>query len=676
MEHEIVLLDEATIGKIAAGEVVERPLAVIKELIENSLDAKSKQIIIEIRDGGKTYIRVTDDGIGIPSDQLDKVFLRHSTSKLRKIEDLETLYTCGFRGEALSSVAAVSKTTLITRTGSQEYASKRIIEGGKRILSEVSGSQEGTTLIVENLFFNVPAREKFMKSPQAEAMAINQLVTRYAVGHPEIKFKLINNYKVMLSTIGDGRLEHAIRTVYGKDVSDKMFFVEEYQETEDPRDVIKLYGYFSKTSLYQANRRMQTLLVNGRYVEDFSISRTVENAYKALIPIGKFPAFVFFVEVHPSRVDFNIHPNKLNIKYDSALNLEDRIYRLVRNSLLSKSSNLIPEGEFFTQKMSAVESKEKIRPFVDIESTTKRVEYEPTNPISSFLKKMETGEVLHSSPKVEDERTFYRPETQQESSEIEKYKQAEKDEKIRQMSFTEKEASTPLEPLSKKGIDTVLEEETLYLQEERTSEDEGAVDKDEGILDYESLHYVGQVFSTYLIMTREEKMYLVDQHAAHERVLFERYLDMVEKDKVSSQQLLEHIHLHLDWEDSQVVLDNSELIRKLGFDISSFGERVFAIRGVPVMFNRNQTEHFFSEVIELFREGRGITEHEEFLHRVATKACRAAIKANDRMTDPEAAALMKSLNSCNNKYTCPHGRPIFIEVKKYDLEKMFKRINA
>lgn len=676
MEHEIVLLDEATIGKIAAGEVVERPLAVIKELIENSLDAKSKQIIIEIRDGGKTYIRVTDDGIGIPSDQLDKVFLRHSTSKLRKIEDLETLYTCGFRGEALSSVAAVSKTTLITRTGSQEYASKRIIEGGKRILSEVSGSQAGTTLIVENLFFNVPAREKFMKSPQAEAMAINQLVTRYAVGHPEIKFKLINNYKVMLSTIGDGRLEHAIRTVYGKDVSDKMFFVEEYQETEDPRDVIKLYGYFSKTSLYQANRRMQTLLVNGRYVEDFSISRTVENAYKALIPIGKFPAFVFFVEVHPSRVDFNIHPNKLNIKYDSALNLEDRIYRLVRNSLLSKSSNLIPEGEFFTQKMSAVESKEKIRPFVDIESTTKRVEYEPTNPISSFLKKMETGEVLHSSPKVEDERTFYRPETQQESSEIEKYKQAEKDEKIRQMSFTEKAASTPLEPLSKKGIDTVLEEETLYLQEERTSEDEGAVDKDEGILDYESLHYVGQVFSTYLIMTREEKMYLVDQHAAHERVLFERYLDMVEKDKVSSQQLLEHIHLHLDWEDSQVVLDNSELIRKLGFDISSFGERVFAIRGVPVMFNRNQTEHFFSEVIELFREGRGITEHEEFLHRVATKACRAAIKANDRMTDPEAAALMKSLNSCNNKYTCPHGRPIFIEVKKYDLEKMFKRINA
>ncbi|MFC4804272.1 DNA mismatch repair endonuclease MutL [Filifactor villosus] len=676
MEHEIVLLDEATIGKIAAGEVVERPLAVIKELIENSLDAKSKQIIIEIRDGGKTYIRVTDDGIGIPSDQLDKVFLRHSTSKLRKIEDLETLYTCGFRGEALSSVAAVSKTTLITRTGSQEYASKRIIEGGKRILSEVSGSQAGTTLIVENLFFNVPAREKFMKSPQAEAMAINQLVTRYAVGHPEIKFKLINNYKVMLSTIGDGRLEHAIRTVYGKDVSDKMFFVEEYQETEDPRDVIKLYGYFSKTSLYQANRRMQTLLVNGRYVEDFSISRTVENAYKALIPIGKFPAFVFFVEVHPSRVDFNIHPNKLNIKYDSALNLEDRIYRLVRNSLLSKSSNLIPEGEFFTQKMSAVESKEKIRPFVDIESTTKRVEYEPTNPISSFLKKMETGEVLHSSPKVEDERTFYRPETQQESSEIEKYKQAEKDEKIRQMSFTEKAASTPLEPLSKKGIDTVLEEETLYLQEERTSEDEGAVDKDEGILDYESLHYVGQVFSTYLIMTREEKMYLVDQHAAHERVLFERYLDMVEKDKVSSQQLLEHIHLHLDWEDSQIVLDNSELIRKLGFDISSFGERVFAIRGVPVMFNRNQTEHFFSEVIELFREGRGITEHEEFLHRVATKACRAAIKANDRMTDPEAAALMKSLNSCNNKYTCPHGRPIFIEVKKYDLEKMFKRINA
>ncbi|MDO4793964.1 MAG: DNA mismatch repair endonuclease MutL [Filifactor alocis] len=676
MEHEIVLLDEATIGKIAAGEVVERPLSVIKELIENSLDANSKQITVEIRDGGKKYIRVTDDGIGIPSDQLDKVFLRHSTSKLRKIEDLETLYTCGFRGEALSSVAAVSKTTLITRTNSQEYASKRIVEGGRLISSEMSGSQVGTTLIVENLFFNVPAREKFMKSPQAEAMAINQLVTRYAIGRPEIKFKFINNYKVMLSTIGDGRLEHAIRTVYGKDVSDKMFFAEECQESEDPREEIRLYGYFSKTSLYQANRRMQTLLVNGRYVEDFSISRTVENAYKALIPIGKFPAFVFFVEVHPSRVDFNIHPNKLNIKYDSALNLEDKIYRLVRNSLLSKSSNMIPGGEFFTEKKSDVGSQEKMRPFVDIESTTKRIEYEPTNPISSFLKKMETGEALHPSPGVEDERSFYLPETERESSETERYKQEEKDEKIMQMSFVEKVESLSLEPVSKEGIGTVLEEETPYLEEERTSEDEGALDKDEGILDYERLHYVGQVFSTYLIMTKEEKMYLVDQHAAHERVLFERYLDMVEKDKVSSQQLLEHIHLRLDWEDSQIVLDNIELIRKLGFDISSFGERVFAVRGVPVMFNRNQTEHFFNEVIELLREGSGITEHEEFLHRVATKACRAAIKANDRMTDPEAAALMKSLNSCNNKYTCPHGRPIFIEVRKYDLEKMFKRINA
>lgn len=676
MEHEIILLDEATIGKIAAGEVVERPLAVIKELIENSLDAKSKQIIIEIRDGGKTYIRVTDDGMGIPSDQLDKVFLRHSTSKLRKIEDLETLYTCGFRGEALSSVAAVSKTTLITRTGSQEYASKRIIEGGKRILSEMSGAQAGTTLVVENLFFNVPAREKFMKSSQAEAMAVNQLVIRYAVGHPEIKFKFISNYKVMLSTIGDGRLEHAIRTVYGKSISDKMFFVEEHRETEEPRDEVKLYGYFSKTSLYQANRRMQTLFVNGRYVEDFSISRTVENAYKALIPIGKFPAFIFFVEVHPSRVDFNIHPNKLNIKYDSTLNLEDKIYRLVRDSLLSKSSHMIPEGEFFTEKKPVVGTNEKVRPFVDIESATKRIGYEPTNPISSFLKKMETGEAVASFPKGKDEGVFCEQNIGEKPLEIQKNRQEEQVERITQMSFVEQSESFSLETVPKDDVGAVLEEETVYLEEKRGREDRGFADNEEEILDYESLHYVGQVFSTYLIMSKEEKMYLVDQHAAHERVLFERYLDMVEKDKVSSQQLLDHIHLRLDWEDSQIVLDHVELIKQLGFDVSSFGERVFVVRGVPVMFNRNQTEQFFSEVIELLREGRGITEHEEFLHRVATKACRAAIKANDRMTDPEAAALMKSLNSCRNKYTCPHGRPIFIEVRKYDLEKMFKRINA
>lgn len=666
MNHEIILLDESTIGKIAAGEVVERPLSVIKELIENAIDASAKQIVIEIRDGGKSYIRVTDDGIGIPETELDKVFLRHSTSKLRTIEDLYNLSTCGFRGEALSSISAVSKTTLITRTGFEESGNKRVVEGGKLILQEAIGCPVGTTLISEHLFFNVPAREKFMKSTQAESMAINQLICRYSMGRPEIKFKLISNYKVLLSTIGDGKLKNAIRTVYGKEHSEKMFFVENDSEKEVNDEELKVRGYCSKTSLYQANRRMQTLFFNGRYVEDFAISRAIEDAYKGLIPIGKFPAFVLFVETEPSRVDFNVHPNKLNIKYDPELKIEDKIYHLVRNSLLAKSTNMIPQISLNGEK-KAPETK-KVE--VDFSFADKMVDYEPTNPVSKHLREIEESslgkECSDSSPvglslKNDDVRF--------ETEEVEIPSYPQKEERFEQVSFIE----------TKKEEFAISEPESFYigdpssLEREETEENEK---ENSDVLNYEELKYIGQVFSTYMIMTLGEKMYLIDQHAAHERVLFERYLEMVEKENISSQQLLEHIHVRLDWEDSKLMESSLDLIEKLGFDIGSFGERTFVIRGVPVMFNRNQTEDFLQEVLELIRNNRNIEHHEGFIHSVATKACRAAIKANDRMTDPEALALMKQLNQCKNKYTCPHGRPIFIEVKKYDLEKMFKRINA
>lgn len=677
MGQEIFILDEFTIGKIAAGEVVERPSSVIKELVENSIDANAKNIVIEIKDGGKQYIRVSDDGVGIPHAELSKVFLRHSTSKIQKIEDLENLQTCGFRGEALSSICAVSKTTLMTKTSDEEWGSRVFVEGGKYISTEKIGLSQGTTLVIEDLFFNVPARKKFMKSSPAEAMAINQIVCRLAMGNPSIRFKLISNNKVIVSTVGDGTLENAIRSIYGKNAIEQMFYTKRNFEQE-----VTLYGYLSKTSMYQTNRRMQNFFFNRRYVEDISVARAMEDAYKGTIPIGKFPSCVLFIDLNPAQIDFNVHPNKLNVKYDSELRLEDKVYAFVRDALFQKSNHLIPKGSFVREEKTveppvkvqvpisvteekesgesqevavfSFEKKDATIPFEKIlfpnESDTKefeskvfdkKISYEK---VSDVRKKLSVEENRMMADEVQESENGYR--------EVERFR-----EKNRAKEFTVAERGKEIsEPVVQN-----------FLQTEK---------KEEDILNYEQLHYVGRVFSTYLIMTKEERMYLIDQHAAHERVLFERYMVLLHKDELSSQQLLNPILLELSYEDATLVEMYRDEIQKLGFDFDFLGEKVIVIRGVPVFFQETQGEQFMYEIIELLQENKNLENYEEFIDKVATKACRAAIKANDRIVDTEVEALLKDLNQCDNKYTCPHGRPVFIEVKKYDLEKMFKRVNA
>ena len=677
MGQEIFILDEFTIGKIAAGEVVERPSSVIKELVENSIDANAKNIVIEIKDGGKQYIRVSDDGVGIPHAELSKVFLRHSTSKIQKIEDLENLQTCGFRGEALSSICAVSKTTLMTKTSDEEWGSRVFVEGGKYISTEKIGLSQGTTLVIEDLFFNVPARKKFMKSSPAEAMAINQIVCRLAMGNPSIRFKLISNNKVIVSTVGDGTLENAIRSIYGKNAIEQMFYAKRNFEQE-----VTLYGYLSKTSMYQTNRRMQNFFFNRRYVEDISVARAMEDAYKGTIPIGKFPSCVLFIDLNPAQIDFNVHPNKLNVKYDSELRLEDKVYAFVRDALFQKSNHLIPKGSFVREEKTVeppvkvqvpisvteekesgesqeiavfcFEKKDATTPFEKIlfpnESDTKEFESKvfdkkiSDEKVSDVRKKLSVEENRMMANEVQESENGYR--------EVECYR-----EKNRAKEFTVAERGKEIsEPVVQN-----------FLQTEK---------KEEDILNYEQLHYVGRVFSTYLIMTKEERMYLIDQHAAHERVLFERYMVLLHKDELSSQQLLNPILLELSYEDATLVEMYRDEIQKLGFDFDFLGEKVIVIRGVPVFFQETQGEQFMYEIIELLQENKNLENYEEFIDKVATKACRAAIKANDRIVDTEVEALLKDLNQCDNKYTCPHGRPVFIEVKKYDLEKMFKRVNA
>lgn len=661
MGQEIFILDEFTIGKIAAGEVVERPSSVIKELVENSIDAKAKNIVIEIKDGGKQYIRVSDDGIGIPYKQLDKVFLRHSTSKIQKIEDLESLQTCGFRGEALSSICAVSKTTLMTKTSEEEWGSRVFVEGGKYVSTEKIGLSQGTTLVIEDLFFNVPARKKFMKSSPAEAMAINQIVCRLAMGNPSIRFKLISNNKVIVSTVGDGTLENAIRSIYGKNAVEQMFFSKRSFEEE-----VTLYGYLSKTSMYQTNRRMQNLFFNNRYVEDVSVARALEDAYKGTIPIGKFPSCVLFIELNPSHIDFNVHPNKLTVKYDSKLRLEDKVYAFVRDALFQKSNHLIPKGSFVKEEKK-IESPVKVQIPISVMEEKELGESQEVA-VFSFEKKDTTTPFEKLLFPNESDTKEFESKVSNEGKEIfvEENKMMIDEVQESENGYYKGEHSK-IEPIMKNGKESVEPVVQNFLQIE---------DKEQDILNYEQLHYVGRVFSTYLIMTKEERMYLIDQHAAHERVLFERYMALLHKDELSSQQLLNPILLELSYEDATLIETHGDEIKKLGFDFDFLGEKVIMIRGVPVFFRETQGEQFMYEIIELLKENKNLENYEEFIDKVATKACRAAIKANDRIMDTEVEALLKDLNQCENKYTCPHGRPVFIEVKKYDLEKMFKRVNA
>ena len=666
MGQEIFILDEFTIGKIAAGEVVERPSSVIKELVENSIDANAKNIVIEIKDGGKQYIRVSDDGVGIPHAELSKVFLRHSTSKIQKIEDLENLQTCGFRGEALSSICAVSKTTLMTKTSDEEWGSRVFVEGGKYISTEKIGLSQGTTLVIEDLFFNVPARKKFMKSSPAEAMAINQIVCRLAMGNPSIRFKLISNNKVIVSTVGDGTLENAIRSIYGKNAIEQMFYAKRNFEQE-----VTLYGYLSKTSMYQTNRRMQNFFFNRRYVEDISVARAMEDAYKGTIPIGKFPSCVLFIDLNPAQIDFNVHPNKLNVKYDSELRLEDKVYAFVRDALFQKSNHLIPKGSFVREEKT-VEPPVKVQVPISVTEEKESGESQEVA-VFSFEKKDVASpleKILFSNE----------PDTKESESKVSEVRKEMSTEDVMMADEVQESENgyreVELYRVKNRAKESTVTESGKELSEPVIQNFLQTKEKEEDILNYEQLNYVGRVFSTYLIMTKEERMYLIDQHAAHERVLFERYMVLLHKDELSSQQLLNPILLELSYEDATLVEMYHDEIKKLGFDFDFLGEKVIVIRGVPVFFQETQGEQFMYEIIELLQENKNLENYEEFIDKVATKACRAAIKANDRIVDTEVEALLKDLNQCNNKYTCPHGRPVFIEVKKYDLEKMFKRVNA
>nr|UWI48434.1 DNA mismatch repair endonuclease MutL [Clostridioides difficile] len=660
MKNIINILDDLTINKIAAGEVVERPASVVKELIENSIDAGANKISIDIIDGGKTLIKITDNGIGIPSSEVEKSFLRHATSKIKKIDDLYDLYSLGFRGEALASISAISKLEMTTKTKDEMIGTKIFVEGGKIVLKEPIGSTNGTTIIIKEIFFNTPARQKFLKSTHAETINISDLINKLAIGNPNVQFKYTNNNKQMLNTPGDGKLINTIRSIYGKEITENLINI------EFKCNHFKIDGYIGNNNIYRSNKNLQHIYINKRFVKSKIIIDAITESYKSIIPIGKHAVCFLNIEVEPACIDVNIHPNKLEVKFEK----EQEVYIELRDFLKVKliHSNLIGKYATYNDK--------KTQPRIAINNREKSIDYEFKN--NNFIEansknnteskeKSEFIEVVSlSSEKPIDE-----------FPSVSEVLNASIENELKNTSYLGEEAvnnniQEEFQVDRPKQIDSFKNEDSNYLEKSIKDSEEEYLTNSKLKFSLYGYSVIGVVFNTYIILSKDDSMYLLDQHAAHERVLYERYMDKFYRQDINMQILLDPVILEVSNVDMLQIENNLELFMKFGFELEVFGNNHVMIRCVPTIFGIPETEKFILQIIDNIDE---ITSNYDLKgERFASMACRSAIKANDKIYDIEIKSLLEQLENCENPFTCPHGRPIMVEISKTEIEKMFKRI--
>lgn len=663
MKNRINLLDEITINKIAAGEVVERPSSIVKELVENSIDAGADRIIIEVENGGKSLIKITDNGCGIPSSEVKKCFLRHATSKIDKIDDLFNLFTLGFRGEALASICAVSKLEMTTKFEDEAVGTKITLVGGNIEAKEAVGANTGTSIVIKDLFFNTPARKKFLKTDHAELMNITDIVNKLAIGYPNVKFRYLNAGKLMVNTPGDGKLVSAVRSIYSREVSENLI------EINYDCSLFKIDGYIGNNNIYRSNRNLQHVYINGRFVKSKIIYDAIANAYKSIIPINKHAICFINLHLDPQKVDVNIHPGKIEVKFEKENEIKLEIMEYIRAKLLKQS--LIGKFETFDRvpKDRAVK-----QDFIEKNNfTTKQDFVEKTDFNNNTFKNQDFG---NSSPysneinsKIDDK----------EIKPIDLSDEVDVNSFIKLDDFEEKKKKEVKTKSSgfKYNNDTKLENNNKISE----TESQMAFTAEGEILDSEkkeagfSLKYykvVGVVFDTYIVLQKGESMYLMDQHAAHERVLFERYMNAFHRREVHMQMLLDPIVLELSSVDMLQVEKNIDVFRNFGFEVEIFGMNNILIRGVPNLFGTPQSEKFILELIDNIDKISNNYDLKD--DRFAIMACKSAIKANDRIQNIEIESLFRQLEKCENPYTCPHGRPTMVEISKVEIEKMFKRI--
>lgn len=652
---QIALLSQETIDKIAAGEVIERPSSVVKELVENAIDAGSSAVTVEIKEGGISFIRISDNGCGIEREQIPLAFLRHSTSKIKSVEDLFTVTSLGFRGEALSSIAAVSQVELITKTNGDFTGSRYLIEGSKEVSLEEIGAPDGTTFIIRNLFYNTPARKKFLKSAQTEGTYIHELMQRMILSHPDVAFKFIMNNQVKLQSSGNGNIKDIIYHLYGRDITKALLPIAHESE------LFKVSGFIGKPMISRGNRGYELYFVNGRFIRSQILSKAIEDAFKPFLMQHQYPFTVLYFEIDSSLLDVNVHPTKMELRFSNQQELYREVQSILSAALVHR--DIIPEVPVDTPKKNEMEvpTIEKVmpEPFEQkrLEEIRKAVRkdspYEIKYPVG---RPMGTGSVS-SAEKLLTTIKSMQPEDMME-------------ERIRK---------EPLPEQSKKETEKELAKEAYVLREEETygAKPEGSYEQGSFLKEEEMAKQkiIGQLFDTYWLVEYNDRLFIVDQHAAHEKVMYEKLKKQFEKKEFTSQAISPPIVITLSMREAEVLERFKEQFTKLGFEIEHFGGAEYSICGVPGNLYRLNTRDVLIDMLDELTDG--ISERataDVILDKIASMSCKAAVKGSQRLSLPEMEQLMKDLMKLDNPYNCPHGRPTIIAMSKYEIEKKFKRI--
>ncbi|WP_338850511.1 DNA mismatch repair endonuclease MutL [Clostridium perfringens] len=672
--NRINILNADTANKIAAGEVIERPSSVVKELVENSLDAGAKNITIEIQNGGESLIKIIDDGSGVHPEDVEKAFNPHATSKIKDTYDIFSINTFGFRGEALPSIASIARVDFKSKTEDFDMGKELIISGGEKESLTDCSMNRGTQIEVRDLFFNVPARKKFLKTTARESALINDLVNRISLANPDVSFKLFNNNKKILNTYGNGKLIDVIRTIYGKSTAENLIYFEEYKDTAS------VYGFIGNDTLARASRNNQSLFVNKRYVKNRSLTVAVENAFRSFNVTGKFPFFVLFIDTYPELIDVNIHPTKSEIKFKDERFIFKVVFDAVHSAMREyvKDTFTIPEEE--EKKFEALKE-EVIQESLDKEiSTLEKLKENINYKVSEDRKKEEIysynpSKDYEAKTEVNIPVDFLSKENQDESS---KFNNSLENNDFKEISAKREISYDPI--LIKNEIRDKVSENTydsLESSDYKCNKNEHGNSLEETIYKeakFPKLRVIGQFNKTYILAEYDSTLYLIDQHAAHEKILFEKYSSDIAKKKVEIQPLMIPLVVTLPTEDYLYYDENKEIFEKAGFKISDFGDNSIRIEEVPYFLDKlNPTELITSMVNNLKKMGTGETVEVKY-NKIASMSCRAAVKANDVLSILEMENLIKDLRYINDPFHCPHGRPTIIKFTSYELDKKFKRI--
>lgn len=609
----ITLLDQNTINKIAAGEVIERPSSVVKELVENAIDAGATAVTVEIKEGGISFIRVTDNGSGIGKDEIEIAFKRHATSKIKCVEDLMAVLSLGFRGEALASIAAVSQVELITKTADSLSGARYTIDGGNAGEITDIGAPEGTTFIVRNLFYNTPVRRKFLKTATTEGGYIGSLIEYLALSHPDISFRFISNNQNKLHTSGNMNLKDIIYNVYGRDITNNL-----YEVTGKSQD-IEASGFIGKPAICRGNRTYENYYINGRYIKSSIITKAIEDAYKGFIMPHNYPFSAIHFKINPAVIDVNVHPTKMELRFSN----NEYIYNFVYDTCLKalKSKELIAE-------VSVPEPANAVKEPINVVKEPEKVVEKPANPI-----------------KANDCRLT---------------------------------AQRLPEPFEIKRSQQMVREDKVKYEEERKAEAPKQLNLFENkLLDESSRNkyrIIGQLFETYWLIEFEDKFYIMDQHAAHEKILYEKTMERLHNKTMGTQMILPPIVLSLNMHEEEIYRNNADIFKSLGYEIEEFGGSEYKVTGIPAGLPKMDYKQLLIDVLDGLSEENANKDPDIITEKVASMSCKAAVKGNNRLSFSEAFELMDELMKAENPYNCPHGRPTLIMMSKYEIEKKFKRI--